>query len=296
VPRLLLPLPAAQLLPAAHGQRWEGREPELASDDHAHAELLRHTRPTWVLTVVSARCNGSSASTRAARGRPIHGRSRHLDLRPGGSNRRCADAGTPELRELQRPPGARAEDRVPGPGEGVGAVGDPEAVELVLVNVVRLGPTAVAEARIGTAWTSGLSATLPRRGLRWPPSEQPPSSAQPPWAARRLHGGRAWLTLTVRAWLTLTVRAWLTLTVRAWLTLTGHARRRRRALHVLFTDVPIEFVARSKHQATGDALLGHRWLLSQHRGISPAAPPPPAAAPTCRSINSVLQATGSHSW
>src|SRR6266496_1917799 len=106
-----------------------------------------------------------------------------------------------------------------------------------------------------TAWTSGLSVTLPGRGLRWPPPEQPPSSAQPPWAARRLHGGRARLALTGRARLALTVRAW----------------RRRRALHVLVTDVPIEFVAASKHQATGHALLGHRWLLSQHRGISPAA-------------------------
>jgi hypothetical protein len=73
-----------------------------------------------------------------------------------------------------------------------------------------------------TAWTSGLSVTLPGRGLRWPPSEQPPSSTQPPWAARRLHGGRARLALTVRARLALTVRAW----------------RRRRALHVLVTDVP----------------------------------------------------------
>jgi hypothetical protein len=79
--------------------------------------------------------------------------------------------------------------------------------------------------------------TLPGRGLRWPPSEQPPSSAQPPWAARRLHGGRARLALTVRARLALTVRARLALTVRAW--------RRRRALHVLVTDVPIEFVAAS---------------------------------------------------
>src|SRR6266487_6302498 len=122
-----------------------------------------------------------------------------------------------------------------------------------------------------TAWTSGLSVTLPGRGLRWPPSEQPPSSAQPPWAARRLHGGRARLALTVRARLALTVRARLALTVRARLALTVRAWRRRRAPHVLVTDVPIEFVAASKHQATGHALLGHRWLLSQHQGISPAA-------------------------
>src|SRR6266496_845144 len=139
-----------------------------------------------------------------------------------------------------------------------------------------------------TAWTSGLSVTLPGRGLWWPPSKQPPSSAQPPWAARRLHGGRARLALTVRARLALTVRARLALTVRAW--------RRRRALHVLVTDVPIEFVAASKHQATGHALLGHRWLLSQHRGISPAARRPSRRRPhTGRSTRSCRQ-TGSHSW
>jgi hypothetical protein len=97
----------------------------------------------------------------------------------------------------------------------------------------------------GAAWTSGLSATLPRRGFRWAPSEQPASGAQPPRAAGRLHGGRAWLTLALPAWLTLAVRAWLTLAlpawltlaVRAWLTLAVRARRRRRSLHVLLADV-----------------------------------------------------------
>ena len=36
-------------------------------------------------------------------------------------------------------------------------------------------------------------------------------------------------------------------------------------LQVLLTDVPVQVVARSEQQATGHALHGHRWLLSQHR-------------------------------
>jgi hypothetical protein len=41
--------------------------------------------------------------------------------------------------------------------------------------------------------------------------------------------------------------------------------RRRLALQVLFADVPVQVVAGSEQQATGHALHGHRWLLSQHR-------------------------------
>jgi hypothetical protein len=41
--------------------------------------------------------------------------------------------------------------------------------------------------------------------------------------------------------------------------------RRRRALQVLLTDVPVQVVARSEQRATGHALHRHRWLLSQHR-------------------------------
>jgi hypothetical protein len=104
---------------------------------------------------------------------------------------------------------------------------------------------------------SGLSATLPRLGLRPPPSQQPPSSAQPARTARRLIAGRGRLTLTGGHWLTLPTHAWLALIVHAW--------RRRRAFHVLLADVPVEFIARSEHQATPHALLSHRWLLSQHR-------------------------------
>jgi hypothetical protein len=39
----------------------------------------------------------------------------------------------------------------------------------------------------GTDLALGPSATLPRRGFRWPPAEQP----APPRASRRLHRGRA---------------------------------------------------------------------------------------------------------
>jgi hypothetical protein len=42
-------------------------------------------------------------------------------------------------------------------------------------------------------------------------------------------------------------------------------------MHVLLADVPVEFVARSEHKATGHALLGHRWLLSQLRPHRPRA-------------------------
>lgn len=49
--------------------------------------------------------------------------------------------------------------------------------------------------------------------------------------------------------------------------------RRRRALQVLLTDVPVQVVARSEQQATGHALHGHRWLLSQHRAPLGGTPP-----------------------
>jgi hypothetical protein len=48
----------------------------------------------------------------------------------------------------------------------------------------------------GTDLALGASATLPRRGFRWPPAEQP----APPRASGRLHGGRVWLAPAVRAW------------------------------------------------------------------------------------------------
>jgi hypothetical protein len=112
----------------------------------------------------------------------------------------------------------------------------------------------------GTDLALGASATVPRRGFRWLPAEQP----APPRASGRLHRGRAWLPPAVRAW-----RRPFGL-----ISATDHGRggrdgcalgRRRLALQVLLADVPVQVVARSEQQATGHALHRHRWLLSQHR-------------------------------
>jgi hypothetical protein len=105
-------------------------------------------------------------------------------------------------------------------------------------------------------------------GVPVAPAEQP----APPRASGRLPRGRAWLVPALRGW-------------RRPVGLVGatdHGRggrdgrvlgRRRLALQVLLADVPVQVVARSEQQATGHALHGHRWLLSQHRAPLGGTPP-----------------------